>query len=547
MTSDIQGALYLRADVKAEPLINAWYAWSFLVSPIGLALVTRNLHLRVLDSYLKSPKLHAQAVRNQALKGGLFVDYDGDPEHMRAFVAHSRAALADLVTLADDIVAFDTLLQAEASGDSLAAWYARLPESLRGRVELTYDINQHPRLRFIEPLFYRSDAYKPQLQSIRLSVLDGDARPFVLSSPRLDEGNGVTLHGAFADARWDALFAMRHTPVGLARFREIVGWDDLSPAARERISTFVTTAPPPRAEAAPLEAGDVELRYFGHATVLMRSNEVSVLTDPIVPYAVDGAERYSFHDLPAHIDYVVLTHNHQDHVMFETLLQLRHRIGTIVVPRGAGGSLPDLSLKQTLEAIGFARVVELGELDSLPLPGGRILGVPFLGEHGDLDIPTKLAFHVRLGRTTALFAADSNNLDPVLYQRLAPLLGHTDHLFLGMECAGAPMSWVYGPLFAKAPERKHDQARRLNGSNAERAWDIVQTLRPGAVHIYAMGAEPWLAFISSIEYTDESEAIVESNALIARCREADIPAQRLYGRHRIVERAARETREAVAA
>lgn len=525
--------LYLRRDLKAEPLINGWYAWSFLVSPISFALVTRNLHLRVLDSYLKSPKLHAQAARNQDLKGGLFVDYAGDLETMRAFVEESRRELADLVDFAADLQAFDTELQAQANGDALASWYARLPPSLRGRVELVYDLYSHPKLRFIEPLFYASSLYKPELQSICLSLMDGDERPFVLSSPRLPDGTGVTLRWPFADSRWDALFAMRHTPLDVPAFRALVDWDALDAQQQRLLATFVCEDAPPRGDDA-LDEGEVRLRYFGHATVLMSSNEVSVLTDPVIAYPLDGAvERYSFHDLPARIDYVVLTHNHQDHVMFETLLQLRHRIGTIVVPRGGTGTLPDLSLKQTLRAIGFSRVVELGELEELPIAGGRILGVPFLGEHGDLELQTKLAFHVRMGATSAMFAADSDNLDPQLYRRLRPLIGDVEHLFIGMECVGAPLSWVYGPFFVRPPERRHDQARRLNGSDAARAWEIVDTLRPSSVHVYAMGSEPWLAFISSIEYTAESPAIVESDRLIARCAAAGIPASRLFGRHEI--------------
>lgn len=36
--------------------------------------------------------------------------------------------------------------------------------------------------------------------------------------------------------------------------------------------------------------------------------------------------RFSDIALPDEIDYVLITHNHQDHVLFETLLRLRHKI-----------------------------------------------------------------------------------------------------------------------------------------------------------------------------------------------------------------------------
>jgi hypothetical protein len=103
-----------------------------------------------------------------------------------------------------------------------------------------------------------------------------------------------------------------------------------------------------------------------------------------------------------------------------------------------------------------------------------------------------------------------------------------------MECAGAPLSWVYGPLFTKPLLRKHDQDRRLNGSNCERAFKLVEQFNPKSVYVYAMGAEPWLEFISSIEYSEASEPIVESDKLIAACRERGLTAERLYGKKELI-------------
>src|SRR5262249_18410020 len=154
--------------------------------------------------------------------------------------------------------------------------------------------------------------------------------------------------------------------------------------------------------------------------------------------------------------------------------QLRSRIGTIVVPRNAGGSLQDPSMKLLLKAAGFKHVVEMEEMEELQVGPLSITAIPFLGEHGDLDIRTKLAYFTRVNGHALLFAADSCNISHDMYRHVHDQIGDVDVLFLGMECDGAPMSWLYGPLFTERMERSMDQSRRLAGSNSERAHKIVE-------------------------------------------------------------------------
>jgi hypothetical protein len=103
-----------------------------------------------------------------------------------------------------------------------------------------------------------------------------------------------------------------------------------------------------------------------------------------------------------------------------------------------------------------------------------------------------------------------------------------------MECEGAPMSWLYGSLMTKPLSRKFDQNRRLNGSNCERALQLIKRFSPKSVYIYAMGEEPWLTFISSIKYTEESAPIIESNKLIQNCLSQGIYSERLYMKKDII-------------
>ena len=74
-----------------------------------------------------------------------------------------------------------------------------------------------------------------------------------------------------------------------------------------------------------------------------------------------------------------------------------------------------------------------------------------------------------------------------------------------------------------------DQSRRLAGCDFRQGEELVNIFNPKNVFVYAMGLEPWLMFISSLKYTDESKPIVESNKLVDECRKRGIDAERLFG------------------
>lgn len=528
---------YLRPDIIVEPLVAHWYAWPLLISPVSAAQITKKLHAQLLASYAADPALHAAAAANPNLRGGPFINHTGSAEAMAAFHAGFATANAAQFELADAIDALARLLRERADGGSMQSLYDAVPEVLRGCVELVYDLEHAPAPRLIEPLLYASrhyDAARQQIHLIDPAAGTPGARPFVLSTPRFEGPDSVLLDLSFADPMLAELLASRQDGIAPARLADIADACALTDARRERFfGLFGATALP---AAAAWTGPGVRVRYFGHATVLVETADVTVLADPLISYDDDGTglARYSYRDLPAVIDYVVLTHNHQDHVVLETLLQIRHRIRRIVLPRGVRGALQDPSLRLALQHAGFHDIVELDEFESLALPGGQLRGLPFLGEHGDLNIQTKLAYALALDGVQLVFAADSNNLAPQLYDRIHALIGPVDVLFIGMECVGAPLSWLYGPMYSTPIERRKDQARRLDGSDAARADAVVDSLAPRRVCVYAMGAEPWLEFISSTNYNELSVPIVESDKLIKYCHDRDIQAERLYGRKEFI-------------
>src|SRR5262245_18477583 len=100
---------------------------------------------------------------------------------------------------------------------------------------------------------------------------------------------------------------------------------------------------------------------------------MSVLIDPLTAWQTDDVEAtLTFVDLPDQIDYLVLTHGHQDHLVPDVLLQLRGRVGRVFVPRNVASNIADPSLELMLKTLGFRQITVLDPLDSVELPGGSL-------------------------------------------------------------------------------------------------------------------------------------------------------------------------------
>ena len=314
---------------------------------------------------------------------------------------------------------------------------------------------------------------------------------------------------------------------------------DIPDHKRNLFESFFTFTVPKQVGDRNYEGEDIRLRYFGHACMLVQTKSISILFDPVISYKIENdIPRYTFEDLPDQIDYVVITHNHQDHLMLETLLQLRYKISNVIFPANLKGSLADPSIKEIMSRVGFSGLIELTEMQTLPIQDGFIMGLPFLGEHCDLNIQSKLSYYINLKGKKFLFAADSNNIDEYIYSNIFDITGEIDMLFLGMECEGGPLTWLYGPLLTKPIARVFDRSRTLSGSNFEKAWSIVNNLKCKYAYVYAMGQEPWLRHVMALNYTPDSIQITESNKFVTKCRENGIEAERLYGKKEWIFRVA---------
>lgn len=520
---------YLKEEVYFEPLFNHWYAWPYLLPPVTGARHVVNTHRRIMQSFINNYQLHIMAVNEKGMAGAEFLNCKvEDVPKIRELINDIDEHCKDLVELSDAVRALDELLRNHTSGETIDPLYEKLPEPLQGYVELFLDMEHRASYRLIEPLLYRSQYYKSSLQSISFGSFSlVKERPFVLSTPRLPDENHMQVDVDFNHPLLDKLFKAREMPISETEIHPLFEGLNISGGLQPAdLFTDIKS----KYQYNQITHG-VRLTYTGHAGFLVETPDVSILIDPVISSRgpLFAEEVVSFNELPPKIDYICLTHNHQDHINMESLLQLRHKTDKILVPKNNGGSLADPSVRLMLMQFGFA-VDEVDELDEVMVAGGKIVGIPFLGEHGDLNIRSKTAWYIELGGYKMYFGADSSNPDNKLFERLGEYFTDIDVLAIGMECVGAPYTWLYGALHTKLVSKSIKNSRRLNGSDCEQALPIVEAFKAKQVFIYALGMEPWYKYFMGIEYEDESMQIVESNKMLKACEEINIPAQALYGK-----------------
>lgn len=111
------------------------------------------------------------------------------------------------------------------------------------------------------------------------------------------------------------------------------------------------------------------LIWFGHSSYLLQIDQKKILVDPVLTKnaspifatnnAFDGADTYHDDAMPD-LDFLILTHDHYDHLDYTTFKKLKNKIKTIVCPLGVG---------EHLEFWGFSAkdIIELDWYESVSL------------------------------------------------------------------------------------------------------------------------------------------------------------------------------------
>lgn len=90
------------------------------------------------------------------------------------------------------------------------------------------------------------------------------------------------------------------------------------------------------------------LVWFGHSSYLMQIDGKKILVDPVMsghasPFSFTvksfgGSDVYSPDDLPE-IDYLFITHDHWDHLDYQTVVKLKPKVGKVITGLGTGAHL----------------------------------------------------------------------------------------------------------------------------------------------------------------------------------------------------------------
>ncbi len=167
-----------------------------------------------------------------------------------------------------------------------------------------------------------------------------------------------------------------------------VSWTKLLKTMRDRPAD---TRPP---RPLPVVKTDLNITYnkptviwFGHSTFLIKTPTANILVDPDFSgyagptswfvKAFDGSEAYKVSDLPP-IDVLLISHDHYDHLDYQTIKQLQGKVKHVIVPMGIGSHFKYWGYPAN-------QVHELNWHQSYQLPTGlRITVTPSRHESGRL-------------------------------------------------------------------------------------------------------------------------------------------------------------------
>ncbi|MFC5410430.1 MBL fold metallo-hydrolase [Larkinella bovis] len=139
----------------------------------------------------------------------------------------------------------------------------------------------------------------------------------------------------------------------------------------------------------------VAISWFGHSSLLIRIQGKTLLTDPVFGERVSmvsfsGPKRFPYDrymdvDGLPHVDAVVMSHDHYDHLDYETFTKLKGRVGRFFVPLGVGAHLEKWGIApEQITELDWHESAKLGDLTLVCAPARHFSGRGLTNRNGTL-------------------------------------------------------------------------------------------------------------------------------------------------------------------
>lgn len=134
-----------------------------------------------------------------------------------------------------------------------------------------------------------------------------------------------------------------------------------------------------------LQATENCIIWFGHSSYLIQVNGLKILVDPVfsgnaspVPgtnKSFKGSDIYTADDIPQ-VDYLIITHDHWDHLDYQTVTALKPKINNIITPFGVGSHLIRWGFKpEIIKETDWGDTVKLdGDMNITAVPARHFSG-----------------------------------------------------------------------------------------------------------------------------------------------------------------------------
>ena len=202
------------------------------------------------------------------------------------------------------------------------------------------------------------------------------------------------------------------------------------------------------------------VRFLAHSSLLLRSNSTTVVVDPVCVPRIEtqsnAAKRELMRDVRSS-NFVVLSHNHWDHVHYQTLSGIPRDVA-LIVPHVRKPSFSNPPLDTYVRALGFCdvRTIDVGEV--MKLGDIELTAMPFFGEafgnDSEFDGFTyyfRWAGRTLYGSVDACFDERGNMDEPMLN---VAKMGELDFFFFGSSD-----QHHLQPYQAPGPRRISDELR----------------------------------------------------------------------------------------